>query len=220
MACDFSVASDLAFFGQAGPKHGSAPDGGSTDFLPLFVGIEQALRSCTLCDQWSAYEAKRLGLIGEVVPVLRINGEVVPNPTLVLDRYLDASGQVVHGSKKTGAALDAGKAILAAGTIDLAPLDAAVDQLVTRLTMTMPGCLTRTLESVRKHKREHWDANREGSRSWLGLNMMTEAKLGFRAFNEGPKGKREVDFVALRERLAEGERWSDEFIDSLIPKEN
>jgi 6-oxo-cyclohex-1-ene-carbonyl-CoA hydrolase len=40
MACDFSVAQDLATFGQAGPKHGSAPDGGSTDFLPLFVGIE------------------------------------------------------------------------------------------------------------------------------------------------------------------------------------
>ncbi|HED07873.1 MAG TPA: 6-oxocyclohex-1-ene-1-carbonyl-CoA hydratase, partial [Ignavibacteria bacterium] len=34
MACDFSVAQDLARFGQAGPKHGSAPDGGSTDFLP------------------------------------------------------------------------------------------------------------------------------------------------------------------------------------------
>jgi len=41
MACDFSIAQDLAVFGQAGPKHGSAPDGGSTDFLPLFVGIEQ-----------------------------------------------------------------------------------------------------------------------------------------------------------------------------------
>src|SRR5512140_2294160 len=39
MACDFSIAQDLALFGQAGPKHGSAPDGGSTDFLPLFVGI-------------------------------------------------------------------------------------------------------------------------------------------------------------------------------------
>ena len=31
MACDFSVASDLAIFSQAGPKHGSVPDGGSTD---------------------------------------------------------------------------------------------------------------------------------------------------------------------------------------------
>ncbi|MEE9311758.1 MAG: enoyl-CoA hydratase-related protein, partial [Planctomycetota bacterium] len=38
MACDFSIAVDTARFGQAGPKHGSAPDGGSTDFLPLMVG--------------------------------------------------------------------------------------------------------------------------------------------------------------------------------------
>ncbi|MGH2571864.1 MAG: enoyl-CoA hydratase-related protein, partial [bacterium] len=50
MACDFTVAQDLAVFGQAGPKHGSAPDGGSTDFLPLFVGVEHAMASCTLCE--------------------------------------------------------------------------------------------------------------------------------------------------------------------------
>ena len=35
MACDFSIAQDLARFGQAGPKHGSAPIGGATDFLPV-----------------------------------------------------------------------------------------------------------------------------------------------------------------------------------------
>ncbi len=39
MACDFTIAADTARFGQAGPKHGSAPDGGSTDFLPLYVGF-------------------------------------------------------------------------------------------------------------------------------------------------------------------------------------
>ena len=38
MACDFTVAQDLARFGQAGPKHGSAPIGGATDFLPVVVG--------------------------------------------------------------------------------------------------------------------------------------------------------------------------------------
>ena len=43
MACDFSVAQDLARFGQAGPKHGSAPIGGATDFLPLIVGHERAM---------------------------------------------------------------------------------------------------------------------------------------------------------------------------------
>lgn len=218
MACDFTLASDLAIFGQAGPKHGSAPDGGSTDFLPLFVGAEQAMRSCTLCEMWSAYEAARLGLIAEAVPVLKIDGKVVPNPTLVLDRYIDECGQVVHGTKKTGEAFQEAKALIKKGEIDLTPLDKAVDSLVTRLALTMPGCLTRTVESVRRHKKAHWDQNREQNRSWLGLNMMTEAWLGFRAFNEGPRGKREVDFVELRRRLAGGEQWSESFIDSLIPK--
>ena len=40
---DFTVAQDLANFGQAGPKHGSAPIGGATDFLPVVVGCERAM---------------------------------------------------------------------------------------------------------------------------------------------------------------------------------
>ena len=48
MACDFSISGDMAVFSQAGPKHGSAPDGGSTDFLPLYVGMERAMMSGTL----------------------------------------------------------------------------------------------------------------------------------------------------------------------------
>src|SRR5512141_3084996 len=83
MACDFTVAQDLAVFGQAGPRHGSAPDGGSTDFLPLFVGVEAAMESCTLCEQWSAYKAARLGLVTTVVPALRVDGAFVPNPLVV-----------------------------------------------------------------------------------------------------------------------------------------
>ncbi len=218
MACDFTVASDLALFGQAGPKHGSAPDGGSTDFLPVFVGFELAMQSCTLCETWSAHEAVRYGLITEAVPCLKVDGKLVANPLVVTDTFIDEMGRIVHGTKKTGAAKDAGKALLKKGEIDLTPLDEAVDAMLTKLLLTMPGCLTRTIESVRKHKLAHWDKNREGNRSWLGLNMLAEAKLGFRAFNDGPKGKREVDFVELRRRLAAGETWSDEFIDSLIPR--
>jgi len=83
----------------------------------------------------------------------------------------------------------------------------------------MPGCLSRTIESVRKHKLSHWDKNRETSRAWLGLNMMTEARLGFRAFNEGPRGNREVDFAELRRRLANGDTWTESFIEELLPKQ-
>ena len=218
MACDFTVATDLALFGQAGPRHGSAPDGGSTDFLPLFTGVERAMQSCTLCETWSAYEALRFGLLTDVVPVLKSEGRIVPNPMVVTDRWIDEAGRVVHGSPKTGEALARGKELFKSGTIDLAPLDACVEKLVAKLADTMPGCLRKTVESVRKHKLAHWDKNRETNRAWLGLNMLSEANLGFRAFHEGPKEKREVDFLELRRRLAEGGRWSDEFIDALLPR--
>jgi 6-oxo-cyclohex-1-ene-carbonyl-CoA hydrolase len=217
MACDFSVASDLAVFGQAGPRHGSAPDGGSTDFLPLFVGVERAMQSCTLCESWTAYEALRHGLITDAVPVLHVGGEALPNPLVVTDRWLDPRGRIVYGQAKTGAELEAGKRVLRSGTIDLAPLDPAGDTRIARLAHTMPGCLRKTIESVRKHKLEHWDKNRETNRSWLALNMLTEAQAGFRAFQSGPKGRREVDFLELRRRLAHGQRWSPEFIEELVP---
>ncbi len=216
MACDFSIAQDLALFGQAGPRHGSAPDGGSTDFLPLFVGIEAAMESCTLCDSWSAHKAYRLGLLTRVVPALRVEGALLANPLVVTDRWVDESGRLVYGERRIGDELGAAKALLSRGTIDLEPLDRAVDELVWRLARTMPGCLSKTLESVRKHKLEHWDRNKESNRAWLGLNMMTEGRLGFRAFHEGARDRREVDFIALRRRLAEGEPWSDELTESLL----
>jgi len=215
MACDFTVAQDLALFGQAGPRHGSAPDGGSTDFLPLFVGIEAAMESCTLCEHWSAHKASRLGLLTSVVPALIVNDVAVPNPMVITDRWVDG-GRIVFGDFKTGADRDAAKAVLASGTIDLTALDAEVDRLIFRLANTMPGCLTKTIESVRKHKLEHWDRNRESNRAWLALNMMTEGRAGFRAFHEGSKACREADFLLLRRRLAEGATWSETLTDEIL----
>ena len=215
MACDFSLAQDLAIFGQAGPRHGSAPDGGSTDFLPLFVGIEAAMDSCTLCEPWSAYKAARLGLVTKVVPALVADGHFLPNPLVVTDSWID-DGQIVYGEFKTGEARDAAKALLNRGQIDLSRLDREVNRLVFKLANTMPGCLTKTLESVRKHKLAHWDKNRETNRAWLALNMMTEARAGFRAFHEGSKTCREADFLLLRRRLAEGEAWGEPLTDEIL----
>jgi 6-oxo-cyclohex-1-ene-carbonyl-CoA hydrolase len=216
MACDFSLSSDLATLGQAGPKHGSAPDGGSTDFLPLFVGIEHAMQSCTLCQPWTSYQAHRLGLLTDIVPVLFCDGKFVRNPLVVTDHYLE-DGRIVYGEPKQGEALAEGKATLGRGRVDLQPLDVVVQRMVTQLMLTMPGCTSKTIESVRKHKLAHWDRNRETNRSWLALNMMTEAQAGFRAFNEGTKQSREVDFITLRQKLASGEKWGPELIESVLP---
>jgi 6-oxo-cyclohex-1-ene-carbonyl-CoA hydrolase len=216
MACDFTVAQDLALFGQAGPRHGSAPDGGSTDFLALFVGAEAAMESCTLCEHWSAHKAKRLGLITKTVPALKVDGEFVPNPMAVTDRWLDEQGNVVHGEFKQGSERVSAKELMKKGEIDLSQLDAAVDELVWKLSQSFPGCLTKTVESVRKHKLEHWEKNKESNRAWLALNMMTEGRTGFRAFHEGSRACREADFLLLRQRLAEGATWGPELVDEVL----
>ena len=217
MACDFSVAQDMALFGQAGPRHGSAPDGGSTDFLPLFIGIEAAMESCTLCDHWSAHKAQRLGLLTKVAPALEVGGRLVPNPLAITDRWVE-DGRVVFGEFKTGADRDAGKQLMQQGQVTLVPLDKEIDGLVLKLAHTMPGCLTKTIESVRKHKLDHWNRNRESNRAWLALNMMTEGRAGFRAFHEGSKDCREADFLLLRRRLAEGAVWGDELTEEILAR--
>lgn len=217
MACDYSVAQDLARFGQAGPRHGSAPDGGSTDFLPLFVGVERAMVSCTTCEPWSAHQALRFGLLTQIVPALRVDGAWTPNP-LAWTGGSDEYGRPRLGEPKSGDALAAGKEQLRRGVLDLSLLDAEVDALIGKLVDTFPGCLTKTIESVRKHKLAHWDKNRESNRAWLALNMTTEAAFGFRAFEEGKDGAREVDFVTLRKRLADGARWDGELWDAVRPR--
>lgn len=217
MACDFSIAQDMARFGQAGPKHGSAPLGGSTDFLPIMLGSELAMASGVLCEPWSAHKVYRLKMISDIVPALKVDGEFVPNPLVETSRFLDDFGRIVFGESKTGQELTAGKALLAKGSMDLSLLDEAVEKLCGKLVYMFPDCLTKSLEELRKPKINAWNANKENSRAWLALNMMTEARAGFRAFNEPAGGEREIDFVKLRLALAAGEPWSDELTESLLP---
>jgi len=107
----------------------------------------------------------------------------------------------VYGEPKTGGAAKEAKALLASGSVDLSLLDAKVEELCAKILLTFPDCTTRTLEELRKPKLEAWNRNKEDSRSWLALNMMTEGRAGFTAFNEGPKDDREADFVLLRQKL-------------------
>jgi len=218
MACDFSIAQDLANFGQAGPKHGSAAIGGATDFLPVMIGCEQAIVSGTLCEPFSAHKAARLGIISGLVPALKVEGRFLPNPTVISDRMVDEYGRVVHGEFKTGEAYREGQALIKRGEVDLSLLDEKVEELCAKLIETFPECMTKSLEELRKPKLDAWNANKENSRAWLAQNMMAEAKAGFRAFNEGTKETgREIDFVKLRQGLARGIPWTEELVESLIP---
>jgi 6-oxo-cyclohex-1-ene-carbonyl-CoA hydrolase len=218
MACDFTIAQDLARFGQAGPKHGSAPLGGATDFLPVIIGAERAMVACLLCEPFSAHEAYHMGMITDVVPALKVDGRFVANPLIETARIVDENGRIVFGKPKTDDAAKAGQELMKRGAVDLSLLDGRVDELCTKLLYTFPECTTKTVEELRKPKLDAWNRNKENSRAWLALNMLAEARAGFRAFNEGTReAGREIDFIALRRALAANTKWSDELTESLMP---
>ena len=218
MACDFSVAQDLARFGQAGPKHGSAPIGGATDFLPVVIGAERAMGACVLCEPFSAHEAYHIGMLTDITPALKVDGKYVVNPLVETQRVYDDFGRLAFGKPKTGAALAAGKELLKKGVVDLAALDDKVEELCAKMLLTFPDCTTKTIEELRKPKLEAWNRNKENHRAWLALNMVTEARSGFTAFNAGTKDDREVDFILLRQKIAAGQPWVGELHDQIQPK--
>jgi len=183
------------------------------------IGAERAMRTCVLCEPFSAHEACFMGMITEVVPALQVDGKFVANPLVETGRMTDEYGRIVYGQQKTGDALKAGRELLKRGTVDLALLDETVESLCTKLLYTFPDCTTKSVEELRKPKLDAWNRNKENSRAWLALNMMTEARAGFRAFNEGTRETgREIDFIALRRALAANTPWSDGLTESVLPR--
>ena len=218
MACDVAVASDLAVLGQAGPRHGSAPDGGSTDFLPWFLSMEDAMWNCVSCEVWSAYKMKLKGLVTRVVPALKIGGEYVRNPLVVTDRYVD-DGEIVYGEMKTGDEAKAAKAKMAEGTVDLALLDQATDEIVWRFANLFPACLQKSIDGIRAKKKVFWDQTKLANRHWLAANMMGEALLGFTAFNTKKlTGTDVIDFIKYRQLIAEGRTMDAALFEQVLGK--
>ncbi len=223
MACDLAISSDLAIFGQAGSKHGSAPDGGSTDFLPWYLGIEDAMWNCISCEMWSAYKMKMKNLISKVVPVLKIDGKWVRNPMIVTDRYID-DGEIVYGEYKTGEAFKEAKAIVKAhqANSDFELLDKEVRKIVWTFANLFPGCLIKSIDGIRQKKKFFWDIMKNPNRHWLAANMGGEAFLGFGAFNTKKiTGSSTIDFIKLRQNIAERKVWDMEMFAEVIgtPKE-
>jgi 6-oxo-cyclohex-1-ene-carbonyl-CoA hydrolase len=217
-ACDLTVSADTAIFGQAGPRHGSAPDGGSSDFLPWFLGIEDAMWNCVSCEMWSAYKMKRLGLVSKVCKVLRKDGQLVRNPLWITDRWVD-DGEIVYGEAVRGEAAKAAKAFLQSAPTDFSLLDRAVDEIVWTFTNLMPGCLIKSVEGIRLKKKFFWDQAKVINRHWLAANMSTEAFLGFSAFNTKKlTGKDVIDFVKYRRLLAEGRAMDPSLFEEVLPK--
>jgi len=216
MACDLAISSDLAIYGQAGPRHGSAPVGGSADFIHWNIGMERGMWNCISCEMWSAYKMQMVGMISKAIPVLKVDGKFIPNPAVITDRMVE-NGQIVYGENKTGEEAAAAKALIKTAEVDFSLLDAEVEKMVWTFTNLFPNCLQMSIDMMRQKKKFFWDMNKLAYRHWLGTNMSSEAYLGFNAFaTKKLTGKDTIDFIKYRQMLAEAHVFDQELIDAVL----
>ena len=220
MACDLTISSDLAIFGQAGPRHGSAPDGGSSDFLPWMLSNEDAMWNCVSCEMWSAYKMKSKNLISKAVPVLKIDGKWVRNPQIITDKYVE-DGEIVFGEFKKGDELKQARALVKEHqpNADFELLDKEVDKIIWTFANLFPGCLIKSIDGIRQKKKFFWDIAKNGNRHWLAANMSGEAFLGFGAFNTKKiTGQDTIDFIKFRQNVADSRLWDEEMFAEVMGK--
>ncbi len=219
MACDLAISSDLAIFGQAGARHGSAPDGGSSDFLPWMLNMEDAMWNCVSCEMWSAYKMRAKNLISKVVPVLKDGDKFVRNPMLITDKYVE-DGEIVYGEYvKDKEALKAAKAQIKELPKDPELLDKEVDKVIWTFANLFPGCAMKTIDGIRAKKKFFWDQMKLPNRHWLMSNMNYEAFLGFGAFNTKKiTGQDVIDFIKFRQLIAQGAEANEETFEQVLGK--
>ena len=68
VVCDLTIAADHAKFGQTGPKVGSFDGGFGSSYLARHVGQKKAREIWFLCEQYTAVEAEKMGMVNKVVP--------------------------------------------------------------------------------------------------------------------------------------------------------
>ena len=84
--CDLTIASENAIFGQTGPKVGSFDAGFGSSYLARHVGQKKAREIWFLCEQYSAAEAEKMGMVNKVVPLSDLEDTTVQWCETILKR--------------------------------------------------------------------------------------------------------------------------------------
>lgn len=77
VVCDLTIASDNARFGQTGPKVGSFDGGFGSSYLARHVGQKKAREIWFLCEQYTAEEAEKMGMVNKVVALDKLEETTV-----------------------------------------------------------------------------------------------------------------------------------------------
>jgi len=96
MAADFAYAAEGAQFNTAYTKIGLSPDGGSTFFLPRYVGMKRAIELTMLADMFDARTAANMGIINRAVPDAELEQQVAA----LAERLSNGATQAFARAKK------------------------------------------------------------------------------------------------------------------------
>ncbi len=181
LACDLSIIAEHAYIKQVGSSVGSVAAGGSTQWLPIFVGDRRARYILMTNRIIPARQALEWGLVNEVVPSVTKDGEFIEGAT---QEQIKAALKGEDGY-----------------AIDLSRLDEAVDALCQDLVYKFPECMRYTKQQVNFWKDLAWHQTIGHARDWLSVHYTSWEPLeGMGAFVE----KRPVEYRKLRERAARG----------------
>jgi enoyl-CoA hydratase/carnithine racemase len=181
LACDLSVIAEHAYVGQVGTGVGSVAAGGATQWLPIFVGDRRARWMLMLNRKIPPYQALEWGLVNEVVPSVKKDGEFITHAV---------PEQIAKAQKGQDGY-----------SIDLSKLDEAVNALCGELIDKFPECTRYTKANVNFWKDFAWHQTIGHARDWLSIHFATWEPLeGMSAFVE----KRRAGYRMMRERAAAG----------------
>ncbi|PJF42786.1 MAG: 1,4-dihydroxy-2-naphthoyl-CoA synthase [Phototrophicales bacterium] len=77
VCCDLTISSDNAIYGQTGPIVGSFDAGFGSSFLAAHVGQKKAREIWFLCRQYTAEQAREMGMVNTVVPLKDLEAEAL-----------------------------------------------------------------------------------------------------------------------------------------------
>lgn len=187
LACDLSVIAEHAYVGQVGTGVGSVAAGGATQWLPIFVGDRRARWMLMLNKKVPAYQALEWGLVNEVAPSVKKDGEFIVRAT---------PEQIARAQKGQDGY-----------SIDLSKLDEAVEAMCQELVDKFAECTRYTKASTNFWKDFAWHQSIGHARDWLSIHYTSWEPLeGMNAFVE----KRPANYRGLRELAARGK--SPEFM--------
>ncbi len=97
VVCDLTIAADHAKFGQTGPKVGSFDGGFGSSYLARHVGQKKAREIWFLCEQYTAVEAEKMGMVNKVVPLKELETTTIQWCQTIMQRSPMAIRMIKRG---------------------------------------------------------------------------------------------------------------------------